>query len=81
MFIRDHGKTALIYGDSEISYAELIEHVKDYSYLLKKYKKNGWLSSVKTGRNGSMHFLHHGTSALFLFSLIPCPHAKMWSIY
>ena len=39
MFIKDHGKSALIYGDSEISYSELIEHIKDYSSLLKKYRK------------------------------------------
>ncbi|RLJ70291.1 long-chain acyl-CoA synthetase [Hydrogenivirga caldilitoris] len=32
--VRDHGKTALIYGGKEISYAELIEHIGSFANLI-----------------------------------------------
>ncbi|MGL4370672.1 MAG: AMP-binding protein, partial [Spirochaetota bacterium] len=34
MFIKDFKRTAIINGDERISYAQLIEHVRDYSTLI-----------------------------------------------
>jgi long-chain acyl-CoA synthetase len=34
MFIKDYNKTALIIGDTKISYAEVIEKVRQYSTLI-----------------------------------------------
>ncbi|MBN2434105.1 MAG: AMP-binding protein [Spirochaetes bacterium] len=39
MFIKDHNKTALVYGDEKISYRELIDKIEDYSLYLKSMKK------------------------------------------
>jgi len=39
MFIKDHNKTALVYGDEKISYRELIDKIEDYSSYLKSMKK------------------------------------------
>ena len=33
MFIRDHGKTALVYGDESISYSTLIENIRRFTAL------------------------------------------------
>ena len=46
MLIQDFKKTAVVYGDNRISYAELIERVRDYSALL----------GVKKGERAAIFF-------------------------
>jgi long-chain acyl-CoA synthetase len=38
MFIKNHDKCALVNGQEQVSYSQLIEHIKDYSQILKKYR-------------------------------------------
>jgi hypothetical protein len=39
MYIKDHDKTALIYGDEEVSYKKLVDKIDDYSSHFKIMKK------------------------------------------
>jgi len=39
MFIKEFNNTALVQGDLRISYRELIEHINEYSHIMKNYKK------------------------------------------